>query len=641
MNGSQTDRRKKSILRPTTPTVAMNDTYLDESNEISTPRPVTNGGSPWTSATLPATRTFANVHGQSLSRKPASPPVVQQQQLILQEAENEELEADHEDADDERRNENTSLHLTSGLKRKTANAVPPQPPRTFLSRKPTSPLSGYVVQPQQSVLQEAENGELEAGREDADDEDADDERETENTGFRSYLTSGSKKKADNAIPPRPPQSPGSFSSPVTKSLQKPTNVRGRLEIVTSVLDDDFGATGGANSSSATTASAEKVEAPPAPASNTQKGLQPKTIPGKSGRKVLDNNVIPWTLWPSMSKRLQAQLGSEEIFNQQEDETPAPRPSHVKEGYAVQATNPWRRTRGINKAMNEIGDEVAVDSTFGATSSRTTLDQPRVPGFWAWGTATSNDKGKAPTEPPSTIRRRKNNRAAVNGIGHAESSKETDKKVQHGGANPNPNPNGNTSNSAGSSAWSMKKTTVEEILNDEAGTLHPSSQTGARMVQESVEMERKLNGLNGLNDANELNGINRYLPSSGSISNGVAGMGMNGNYDLFGDVESEGDELGRAALPIDAPTQPRRYLTPSVTPRKGIPAHIYKQLNRCPALSNAIARSSEDEDSDDQLTEGERIGGNDVTMNDESEISPTTRESPSVLWHELLLTDAIP
>ncbi|KAM6498998.1 hypothetical protein JOM56_006946 [Amanita muscaria] len=60
------------------------------------------------------------------------------------------------------------------------------------------------------------------------------------------------------------------------------------------------------------------------------------------------------------------------------------------------------------------------------------------------------------------------------------------------------------------------------------------------------------------------------------------------------------ERSQSPLSIDAPTQPRRYLTPSVTSRKGIPAHIYKQLNRCPALSNAIARSSEDEH--DQLTE---------------------------------------
>ena len=54
---------------------------------------------------------------------------------------------------------------------------------------------------------------------------------------------------------------------------------------------------------------------------------------------------------------------------------------------------------------------------------------------------------------------------------------------------------------------------------------------------------------------------------------------------------------RSPLPVEAPIQPRRYLTPSVTSRKDLPAHFARQLSRCPALNR---KSSEDEQ--DQLAE---------------------------------------
>ncbi|KIL59948.1 hypothetical protein M378DRAFT_962678 [Amanita muscaria Koide BX008] len=333
---AQVTRRRPGTLTldsMPTPTVAMNDKSFEE---VSTPRAAPKGG--WSSAKPPATRALANVLGQSLSRKPNSPlfePVVQQQQQ------------------------------------------------------------------QQSFLQEADDGELEA-----DHEDADNEKERENTGFWSYLTSGSKKKAASAAPPQSPQPQWNFSSsPVTKTPQKPTTAKSRLGIVTSAWDEDFEADGkepveevvevekeelpqektpviplapapnvspankkqtkkqqrqaNKKGGAATTAKAEKAEAPPAPApapsSSTQKGQKtaPVGVPGKSGRKPLDNDDISST----PRQRLQAQMANEEMFNDQEDETPTtPRPPAMKKVAAAQAANPWAR-----KTMNKN----VVDPAFGA------------------------------------------------------------------------------------------------------------------------------------------------------------------------------------------------------------------------------------------------------------------------------------
>jgi len=380
----------------------------------------------------------------------------------------------------------------------------------------------------------------------ADNED-EDEEEKENTGFWSYLTSGQKKKAAQQQPSLPPApSPWNFSGPQPRIPQKPVTGKSRLGIVTSAWDDGFEGEekdavvvdgsdavvgkelvekeveslektpvipsapapnvsnkkqtkkqrmAGKKAAVPTPTKAESSNVQQQPAQVQQKGGQAKSAPvsvPNKGRKssLVDGDDLSSTPRPSVLKRLQAQLANEEAGMEHDDDTPTtPRPAVAASKKSMPGNNPWARKGAASSALSNSGfddaeddDDDAVDLMDAArpvvVNGKKSGDAPQVPGSWKWGenkappaaaTATATRKGAAGRQSAASA-------ALTNGI-EPETTKKRGKKAVNGQR----------------SAWGVKRTTVEEVPDDEgddviSGTQSESLPYNSRSILEHRDAE---------------------------------------------------------------------------------------------------------------------------------------------------------